>query len=190
MKMNQMANARNEFQGDAKRVLCVCSAGLLRSPTLANVLNKEFGYNTRAVGSCQEYALIHITSVLVYWANEIVFIEEENKQESEQYTSLEDENYFVLGIPDNFPYNDEVLKKILLSKYQEIVLDELEPVVTPYGETAEKNEYTYRELYLPEDLADAIYRKAEIETLVSVAPDVWIEMLVQDKDSRHREVIK
>ena len=48
---NRLGNSRNIYQGKDKRVLCVCSAGLLRSPTAANVLHKEFGYNTRACGS-------------------------------------------------------------------------------------------------------------------------------------------
>ena len=50
MSMNRMWNVSNPWQGDAKRVLCVCSAGLLRSPTAAKVLYDEYGYNTRAAG--------------------------------------------------------------------------------------------------------------------------------------------
>ena len=73
-KLNQLANVGNPFQGKAKKVLCVCSAGLLRSPTLANVLHRQFGFNTRAVGYCQEYALIPISQALIWWADEIVFV--------------------------------------------------------------------------------------------------------------------
>lgn len=47
-KKNQLANVGNRFQTKTKKVLCVCSAGLLRSPTLANVLNLKYGFNTRA----------------------------------------------------------------------------------------------------------------------------------------------
>ena len=76
---NQLSNVSNYFQGNAKKVLCVCSAGLLRSPTVANVLHQELGYNTRAVGTAKEYALIPITEALVAWADEIVFVDEDCK---------------------------------------------------------------------------------------------------------------
>lgn len=50
--MNRIANASNKFQGSYKRVLCVCSAGLLRSPTAALVLSKDpYNFNTRACGA-------------------------------------------------------------------------------------------------------------------------------------------
>lgn len=39
-KRNQIANADNRFQGTDKRVLCLCSAGLLRSATIADILVK------------------------------------------------------------------------------------------------------------------------------------------------------
>ena len=49
--MNRIANSTNPFQKDYKRVLCVCSAGLLRSPTAAYVLSQApYNYNTRAAG--------------------------------------------------------------------------------------------------------------------------------------------
>ncbi len=35
---NRWGNIDNPYQGSAKKVLCVCSAGMLRSPTAANVL--------------------------------------------------------------------------------------------------------------------------------------------------------
>ena len=61
----------NPYQGDAKKVLCVCSAGVLRSPTAAYVLAYERGYNTRAVG-IEESSLIRVEEGLLHWADEIV----------------------------------------------------------------------------------------------------------------------
>lgn len=70
---NRLANAKNPYQGSARKVLCVCSAGLLRSPTIANVLaGSQFGFNTRAVGINTDFALIPIDEVLVHWADEII----------------------------------------------------------------------------------------------------------------------
>ena len=64
--MNRLANTHNHYQGDAKRVLCVCSAGLLRSPTAAFVLSQEpFGFNTRAAGIAEDFALIVVDDVLL-----------------------------------------------------------------------------------------------------------------------------
>lgn len=73
----------NEYQGPAKRLLFVCSAGLLRSPTCADV-GTSLGFNTRACGSHQEYALIPLSVNLIMWANKIIFVNEEN-----EYRALE-----------------------------------------------------------------------------------------------------
>jgi len=75
---NRLRNAHNSNQGNFKRVLCVCSAGLLRSPTIAWVLsNRPYNCNTRACGSEPSYALIVLDPVLVEWAEEIVIANSE-----------------------------------------------------------------------------------------------------------------
>lgn len=123
--MNRLSNTKNQFQGDTKKVLCICSAGILRSPTLAHLLFKKFGYNTRAVGSTKEYALIPVDEVLLFWADEVIYIENSNKLEVElQFGSDCHENSFVLDIPDIYGYMDKELQNILLNKYKEIVLSE------------------------------------------------------------------
>ncbi len=115
--MNRMANADNIFQGERKRVLCVCSAGLLRSPTAARVLADKFDYNTRAAGLNADFALIPVDRVLLHWADEIVCMNEE-----QQYTitsSLEDEKLVVnLNIPDDFAYMDPVLMRLIEENYR------------------------------------------------------------------------
>jgi predicted protein tyrosine phosphatase len=116
--MNQIGNAKNPAQGQAKRVLTVCSAGLLRSPTTADWLTQEYGYNTRACGSVPEFALVPITDVLVHWADEIVFAEELHKIYAKNLISdsryWEDEEgntkpLIVLDIPDIHMRNDKYL---------------------------------------------------------------------------------
>lgn len=122
-KRNQLANVGNPFQGKAKKVLCVCSAGLLRSPTLANVLHRQFGFNTRAVGSCQEYALIPISQALIWWADEIVFVNQENFDDLGDLEKLEIEDVGVkvtiLDVHDDFDWNDPELQALLLKEYTE-----------------------------------------------------------------------
>lgn len=64
----------NPYQGNRSRVLFVCSAGLLRSPTAA-VLGAAMGMNTRSCGS-HGGALIPISANLIEWAAHIYFMDE------------------------------------------------------------------------------------------------------------------
>lgn len=77
-KLTQLINVGNKYQGSSKRILCVCSIGMLRSPTLANYLNYTYGYNTRSCGTDKDYALIPITEALITWADLILFVNKEN----------------------------------------------------------------------------------------------------------------
>lgn len=73
---NQLQNVRNPYQNPARRVLCVCSAGLLRSPTLANILQqKPYNFNCRAVGVDVGHALIPVTEALLHWADLVIAVD-------------------------------------------------------------------------------------------------------------------
>jgi predicted protein tyrosine phosphatase len=112
--MNRIHNASNPNQGKFRRVLCVCSAGLLRSPTLAWVLsNDPYNCNTRAVGSRPEYALFPVDEVSLAWAPEIVFVNEANYDDVRRRFDLRTKAVYVLNVPDNFQYRDPELVKIL-----------------------------------------------------------------------------
>lgn len=120
-KRNQLANVGNRFQTEAKKVVVVCSAGLLRSPTAANVLHTKFGFNTRAVGADKEFALIPLTQALIWWADEIVFVnhdaflllDEEEKDEIESVAV----KVIILNIEDDFDWMDANLRCEILSQY-------------------------------------------------------------------------
>lgn len=125
--MNRLGNAGNRFQTPTDRVLCLCSAGLLRSPTAANVLHQEFGFNTRAAGVSDEYALIPVDEVLIRWADEIVCVEHE------VFAKLMDkyagdpmlqghikDKVTVLNVPDQYEWNDQQLREIIRVQYHEI----------------------------------------------------------------------
>lgn len=104
---NRMGNAKNHYQGSAKKVLCVCSAGLLRSPTAAVVLSQEpYNFNTRAAGITNEYALIPVDEALIHWADEIVLMQPEHLHELTRrfVDQLEGKDLIVLNIPDSFEY--------------------------------------------------------------------------------------
>ena len=65
--MNALHNVTNPYQGPEKRVLCLCSAGLLRSARLAQILQQDYNYNTRNAG-VSDYALIPVNTALLAWA--------------------------------------------------------------------------------------------------------------------------
>jgi len=117
---NRIWNARNPHQGDATRVLCVCSAGLLRSPTAAWVLsNPPFNFNTRAAGSSKTFALIPVDDVLLAWADVVLFVNKENEQEVRKEFDLSEKNVLTLNIPDNFAFRDPVLCNIITEQCKE-----------------------------------------------------------------------
>lgn len=122
MRMNAFGNAMNPHQGKAKKVLCVCSAGLLRSPTAAVVLSQEpYNYNTRACGISEEYALIPITDLLIHWADEIVFMQE--KHADAAFRQFGDEAFVekdivILDIPDIYSYWHNTLVDEIKRKYE------------------------------------------------------------------------
>jgi predicted protein tyrosine phosphatase len=123
--MNRIANAGNRFQGQYKRVLCVCSAGLLRSPTAALVLSQDpFNFNTRAVGISQEYGLIPIESVHIHWADEIVTMENRHTEIIQNLIKnigiLDSAPKIIqLDISDDFAYRDPTLIELIKNTYNE-----------------------------------------------------------------------
>lgn len=112
----------NRFQGEYKRVLIVCSAGILRSATAAHVLcQRPFNFNTRNVGTAP-YALIPLTEDLIQWADEIVCMETEhklnvmNKLMEWGYPSVKP--IIVLDIEDNYEYRNPTLVKLIKERYK------------------------------------------------------------------------
>lgn len=119
-KMNRIANADNKFQDVHKRVLCVCSAGLLRSPTTAVVLSQSpYNYNTRAAGIAEEYALIPVDDVLLHWAQEIVCMEKWHATAiGHMLDGLKlDTPVVILNVADNYMYRDPKLMKEIKESY-------------------------------------------------------------------------
>lgn len=123
MSMNRLYNTQNPNQGPAKRVLCLCSAGLLRSPTLAWVLgNAPYDYNTRAAGVNKEYALVGIDEFLLAWADEIVCVEPAIAQQLTTYCAdneidLIGTPIITLDIPDRYQRRDHKLVSIIEHQY-------------------------------------------------------------------------
>lgn len=91
----------------------MCSAGLLRSPTVAWILsNDPFNFNTRAAGSTKTFALIHADDVLIHWSDAVVFVNKENFEETSSEFDLADKHVITLNLPDNFGFKDPKLVQI------------------------------------------------------------------------------
>ena len=118
ISMNHMNVLSNPYQGKAKKVLCVCSAGILRSPTAAATLHKYYGYNTRAAGISYDFALIPVTHELCYWADEILVMESWMST-MEVFEPYQDK-LICLNIPDEFPYMDLRLVSLIKDRYDEL----------------------------------------------------------------------
>jgi len=119
---NRLHNMKNPNQGKAKKVLCVCSAGLLRSPTLAWILSNEpFNYNTRAVGTSNDYALIALDEVQLQWADAVVFVDDGNHAVAryEHAELIDNMECHVLKIPDVYQFRHPKLVEAATSQLKE-----------------------------------------------------------------------
>jgi len=119
---NRLHNMKNPNQGKAKKVLCVCSAGLLRSPTLAWILSNEpFSYNTRAVGTASDYALIVLDEVQLQWADAVVFVDEGNYRVAcfDFKELIDNMEHHVLEIPDMYQFRHPKLVEIATQQLKE-----------------------------------------------------------------------
>lgn len=114
----------NRSQGTDIRIVFVCSAGMLRSPTAARVAG-EYGINARSAGSHLHYALIPLSANLIKWAHWVVFINPEN--ELEVRTNIQDVDLLeelqsksiVWDIEDWYNYMDDGLVRALRMKIEE-----------------------------------------------------------------------
>lgn len=123
--MNQLANVHNRYQGAYKKVLFVCSAGLLRSATAAHVFSAEpYNFNTRTAGVALEYALNPVNEAMFEWADHVFLMEQEHYDTLEHSFGSEFMDDYkakmtVLDIPDHFEYRNPKLIKLLKTKVEE-----------------------------------------------------------------------
>jgi predicted protein tyrosine phosphatase len=127
-RRNQLGNINNSSQNQDKykRVLFICSAGLLRSATAAHIFSGEpYNWNTRPAGVSVEYALNPVTEALLEWADKVYCMEPEHLEDLKHiFDDIIDDllehrgNDFieVLNIPDTFSYRDPQLVTLLQEK--------------------------------------------------------------------------
>lgn len=118
---NRKWNAKNPHQGQFQKALCVCSAGLLRSPTLALVLaNEPYNYNTRAVGIDTGHALVPMDEVLAHWADIVFCVNNEIANEVLAKFPEVADIMVILDVPDIYPYRDNQLIEIIRNQLGEV----------------------------------------------------------------------
>ena len=129
IKRNQLGVIFNAFQGKHKKVLTVCSAGCLRSPTAAHILSGHpWNFNTRCAGTSAEYAIVPVTEALIVWADVILVMDEVQQLHintmqnllASEYEAFEYKQVINLDIPDNYEYRDPRLLKIMNEKFEEL----------------------------------------------------------------------
>lgn len=119
--MNRLHVAGNIYQGTNRKLLCVCSAGVLRSPTAAIVLaNEPFNHNTRCAGIEEEYALIPVDEVLLHWCDEVVCMTSEHERFLRTKFPELSKPVKVLNIPDSFRYRDPRLCELIAANYSRL----------------------------------------------------------------------
>lgn len=114
---NRKHMLKHPSQGNFKKVLCVCSGGLLRSPTVAWVLsNPPYNFNTRSCGITDKYALIQLDDFLLEWADEVVCMEQKHAEEVwERLNKIDKADTVVrcLNLSDDHLFRDpELIKEI------------------------------------------------------------------------------
>lgn len=129
IKRNQLGVVQNAYQGRHRRVLTVCSAGCLRSPTAAHILSSPpWNFNTRCAGTSLEYAIVPVTHALVVWADIILCMDEFqqheiNAMQNELADVITDYSYkqvINLEIEDDYAYRDPKLVEIMTEKFKEL----------------------------------------------------------------------
>lgn len=96
----------NHNQGVYKKVLFVCTGGILRSATAAHWAAQHKGWNTRSCGILNE-SVPPISTTLVSWADVIFCLQQEHQDFV--YAHYPEEVFrkcAILGIPDHFVYRD------------------------------------------------------------------------------------
>ena len=123
-EFNRFHNVSNPYQGDAKKVLSGCSAGLLRSPTLAHLLSGDpWNYNTRPVGTEVGHALIPVELIHLVWADLIICMNGEQERflkEMKKSSKWKVRAKIVcINVTDAFAYREPALIELFKERIKE-----------------------------------------------------------------------
>ncbi len=127
-KSDEIRNCRegiyaNPYQGKDKKVVFVCSMGILRSATGARLYACK--YNTRTAGTYPD-ALVPLTPALITWADELVFVNDYNykaileRYVDDDFGQVVKQKATVLDIPDCYEHMHEELVKAFMEQYEQL----------------------------------------------------------------------
>jgi len=109
---------KTPFEGTTPRWLVVCNGGMVRSATIARVIQDKLGHNTRACGT-EQYALIPLTLNLIHWADHVVFVDQETYQQAKlalrNHSMVLDKPFEVWKVPDRYQYMETALVDLVVS---------------------------------------------------------------------------
>ena len=96
------------------KVLFVCTANRLRSPTAEAVFADQPGLEVRSAG-IDGLAVRPLTAELVAWADRLIVMEKSHREaiRKRYRTALGSRRVIVIGIPDEFEYMQEELVALL-----------------------------------------------------------------------------
>ena len=96
------------------KVLFVCTANRLRSPTAEAVFADRPGLEVRSAG-LDARAVRPLTAELVAWADRLIVMEKSHREaiRKRYRTALGSRRVIVIGIPDEFEYMQEELVALL-----------------------------------------------------------------------------
>lgn len=113
---------KNPYQGTDRKVVFVCSMGILRSATGARIYACK--YNTRTAGTWPD-ALVQLSENLILWADQLVFVNKENYLQTlkrfeydENLVYTIDDKAVVLNIPDNYEHMHPKLIDAFQEQYE------------------------------------------------------------------------
>jgi protein-tyrosine phosphatase len=101
-----------EAQGNFKRVVFVCTGGMLRSATAAQWAASALDWNTRSCGT-RDSALPPAHANLMEWADVIYCMEDHHRASLVSQFPWAEQKIQVLNIPDLFEYRHPTLVTML-----------------------------------------------------------------------------
>lgn len=124
-----------QAQGPNRRVLFVCSGGMLRSATSAHWAASILDWNTRSAGT-MDAALPPIHKNLAEWAEVIYCMEPEHAAYVKKKFPWAKDKVEVLDIPDCFYYRHPKLVELLEQRFAEELkkVSQREPIVHGPGD--------------------------------------------------------
>jgi predicted protein tyrosine phosphatase len=95
-------------------ILCVCLAGLERSPTLASLLSQDpYFFNTRSCGVLADFALIPLTQKLIDWSDTVCFLNQDVWMNAQDLFDLDNKNILLFEVDDDYGFMNQELIDIL-----------------------------------------------------------------------------